>query len=559
MFPVIARICLQVAWILPLLIATSAGQDKKDASSRLTSETLLQEEAQDYYERWLKQDVVYIITPDERAVFEKLSTPEEKERFIEQFWQRRDPEPRTAANEFKEEHYRRIAYANEKFTSGYAGWRTDRGRIYIIHGPPTQIESYPGAGRYRRPIEEGGGTTATYPFEIWHYRYIEGLGSDIKLEFVDSTLSGEYSLAYNPSEKDAFFNMPGMGLTEAEESGLMDKSQRREFTGALRQPFEIVTGDNDPFQRFARYSQVLAPHSLKHPELTPLIDTAITYDSLPVLIREDYFLLSADEAVVPISIRLENRDLQFTRGENGVYYVRIAIYGRLTDLSNRVVSEFDEELLASFPESQLAEGRKKASIYQKILFINQKMPYKLDLVVKDLGGEKVSVIRKGLRSPVFVRNELTMSSLLLAERMQVWKDAPEVGARFVLGDVKVYPTIDETFSPPGPLGVYFHIYGAALDQSARAPLLQVTYRVFDGQGQVVRELLDADNESVHFFSDERIILMRKIDLQDFPPGVYSLGVEVEDRISERSVNGRARFVVQDTIPHSNRATNEHRR
>ena len=105
--------------------------------------------------------------PEERDVFENLTTHEEKARFIEQFWYRRDPDPRTSFNEFKEEHYRRIAYANQWFKSGKPGWKTDRGRIYIMHGPPDETESHPAGGQYQRPTYQGGGFTSTYPFEIW--------------------------------------------------------------------------------------------------------------------------------------------------------------------------------------------------------------------------------------------------------------------------------------------------------------------------------------------------------------------------------------------------------
>src|SRR5262245_13547007 len=102
------------------------------------------ESSADHYKKWLDEDVFYIISTQEREVFTKLSTNEEKDHFIEQFWMRRDPDPATSANEFKEEHYRRIQYANERFTSGKPGWRSDRGRFYIKFGPPDQKESYAG-------------------------------------------------------------------------------------------------------------------------------------------------------------------------------------------------------------------------------------------------------------------------------------------------------------------------------------------------------------------------------------------------------------------------------
>jgi GWxTD domain-containing protein len=116
--------------------------------------------------RWLDEDVAYIITSEERSAFKHLKTDEEREQFIESFWLRRDPTPDTIDNEYKDDHFQRIAYANEHFASGIPGWKTDRGRIYIMYGKPDEIESHPSGGTYDRPIEEGGGTTSTFPFEI---------------------------------------------------------------------------------------------------------------------------------------------------------------------------------------------------------------------------------------------------------------------------------------------------------------------------------------------------------------------------------------------------------
>ena len=167
----------------------------------------------DHYKKWMDEDVTYIISDDEKATFKALSNEEERENFVEQFWARRNPDPRSGDNAFKEEHYRRIAYANENYTSGMAGWRTDRGRIYIMFGRPDQLESHPTGGAYDRPYNEGGGQTSTYPFEKWWYRHIEGVGDDIEIEFVDKSMSGEYRMAMLPEEKDALINVPNVGLT----------------------------------------------------------------------------------------------------------------------------------------------------------------------------------------------------------------------------------------------------------------------------------------------------------------------------------------------------------
>ena len=196
----------------------------------------LQKELDSPYKKWLQEEVPYIISDEERTAFLRLQTNEEREQFIESFWQRRNPDPDSVENSFKEEHYRRIAYANERFASGIPGWRTDRGRIYIIWGPPDEIEAHPTGGVYDRPMEKGGGSTTTYPFEDWRYRHMDGIGDNIIIEFVDTTGSGEYHMSMDPGEKDALAMVPGAGLSTLEQMGLSDKTQRFNRTDGSTAP-----------------------------------------------------------------------------------------------------------------------------------------------------------------------------------------------------------------------------------------------------------------------------------------------------------------------------------
>ena len=152
------------------------------------------------WQKWLNEDVVYIITDEEKAAFERLNTDQERQHFVEQFWARRDPTPGTAENEFKEEHYRRLAFANQHFASSQPGWKTDRGRIYIRYGPPDEIDSHPSGNGYRRPESEGGGVASTYPFEDWRYNHFDGVGK-LTIEFVDISSSGEFRMTLDPKEK----------------------------------------------------------------------------------------------------------------------------------------------------------------------------------------------------------------------------------------------------------------------------------------------------------------------------------------------------------------------
>src|SRR4029450_4779612 len=184
----------------------------------------VKQELKKAYVEWIN-DVDPILTQSERDAWKKLATDEEREQFIKVVWDSRDPDPDTEENEFKEQFYERIAYANEHLTSGKAGRLTDRGRVYIKFGKPDEIESHPAGGSYERPSWEGGGSTTTYPFEKWFYRHIPNVRSGIELEFVDPTGSGEFRLARNPDEKDALLHVGG-GPTFAELSGMETRAQR---------------------------------------------------------------------------------------------------------------------------------------------------------------------------------------------------------------------------------------------------------------------------------------------------------------------------------------------
>ena len=205
-FPRLAAVLALVLFVSSTALAQQPSANPEQKPRKITKEP------KKAYVEWIK-DVDLILTQAERDAWKKLQTDDEREKFIEDFWRSRDPDPDTEENEFKQEFFERIAYANEHFSSGKPGRLTDRGRIYIKFGKPDEIESHPAGGAYERPSYEGGGSTSTYPFEKWFYRYIPNVRNGVELEFVDPTGSGEYRLARNPDEKDALINIPGAGQT----------------------------------------------------------------------------------------------------------------------------------------------------------------------------------------------------------------------------------------------------------------------------------------------------------------------------------------------------------
>lgn len=190
------------AWQTPPAPQTApAPISQKEREAR---QEKLRQELVTPYRKWLNEDVAYIIEDRERAAFKQLQTDEEREHFIEQFWLRRDPTPGTVENEFKEEHYRRIGYANEHFAGGIPGWKTDRGRIYITYGPPDEKESHPSGDR--------GGP----PYEEWRYRMIQGIGKDVIVRFVDEKRDGTYRMQSDPAVPHGLVMPPPRKPAQAE-------------------------------------------------------------------------------------------------------------------------------------------------------------------------------------------------------------------------------------------------------------------------------------------------------------------------------------------------------
>src|SRR5215831_1143508 len=309
---------------------------KKEEAAKRSRE---QENASRVFRKWLNQDVAYIITDEERATFKRLQTDEEREQFIEQFWLRRDPTPDTVENEFKEDHYARIAYANERFASGIPGWKTDRGRIYILYGKPAEIESHAAGGTYERPIQEGGGTTSTFPFEIWRYRYIEGIGNEVILEFVDPTMSGEYHLTTDPNEKDALLRVPGAGLTFDEQINGTDKGNRINGLGnpgMFGQPSAIGNSMyGNQFDRIALMANIFRPPEIKFKDLEAIVTTKLSFNLLPFRFRTDFVRVTEDSDLTPITILMQNKDLAFQE-QQGSHRAVVNFFGKITGITGRI-------------------------------------------------------------------------------------------------------------------------------------------------------------------------------------------------------------------------------
>src|SRR5690242_18877051 len=454
---------------------TSAPQKLTKAQKRKMKNAY--KELDDQYKQWLNEDVVYIISPEERSAFLQLATNEEREQFIEQFWLRRSSNPDLPDNDFKEEHYRRIAYANEHYASGIPGWKTDRGRIYIIWGAPDEVDSHPTGGTYDRPMEEGGGSTTTYPWEKWRYRYLEGIGENVELEFVDPSGSGEYHLTMDPSEKDALLHVPGAGLSLMEEMGLASKTDRFTRSDGTNLPTTMggQPASMNEFNRLELYAKIQQPPPVKFKDLEALVTSRIVRDQVHFMWRTDFLKVTNDTVLVPVTIQIPNNQLSF-QSKDGVHSATLNIFGRVSTLTGRVVQTFEDAVAKDFPDSLFQQSVKLQSIYQKALPLRPGL-YRLDLVIKDVQSGNVGVVNTRLAVPRYEDEKLEASSLILADQIER-VPAKQIGAgQFVIGSSKVRPRLEGDFTPQDKLGIYMQVYNLKPDEQTHKSNATFLYTV----------------------------------------------------------------------------------
>ncbi|MGA2261156.1 MAG: GWxTD domain-containing protein [Acidobacteriota bacterium] len=495
----------------------------------------------DYYKKWLNEDVTYIITSEEKDTFKALTTDEERDNFIEQFWARRNEDPREGGNTFKVEHYRRIIYANERFASGIPGWKTDRGRIYIMYGEPDGKESHPSGGSYQREFYEGGGETSVYPFERWRYRHIDNVGDDVELEFVDKTFSGEYRLAMDSEEKDALLNVPNAGLTDSEQMGLTKKEDRVNYGLGGGDQANFQRSKDAPFERLARYFNVQRPPQIKFADLKGQVTTRVTYTQLPYSMRTDFLRLSTTKVLVPITIELDNKNLEFKK-EQQFNRASVNVYGEVTTLQGRVAAEFEDTISAEYTDEFFEAGKTKRSTYQKIVMLDAGQRYRLDLVLKDLNSNYIGSMSYGIPVPRFEGEELQASSVILANYVQPVPPTYDQLERFVIGDMKVQPNVKAEYYDKQVLIPYLQVYNAAYDETTFEPSLQISYLIKSGD-KVVQDIEDTKGRTVQFTSGQRVVIVAQIPVTNVPIGKYNLEIKILDRISNKTLTTNADFQV----------------
>jgi GWxTD domain-containing protein len=511
-----------------------------------TSSKALKQELSSTYKKWLKEDVKYIITPEEEAAFKQLSNDEERDQFIEQFWLRRDPTPDTPENEFKEEHYRRIAYANEHYAAGIPGWKTDRGRIYIIWGPPDQIESHPTGGTYDRPQQEGGGTTTTYPYEDWRYRYLEGVGQNINLEFVDPCSCGEYHLTTDTNEKDALLHTPG-GSTMYEQMGMGSKTDRMDPFASNASPVQGLENSKE-FDKLEMMAKVQAPPQVKFKDLEEVVSHKINVNLMPFEVRTDYVKVTGDTVLVPVTLQVKNKDITFV-SKDGIQRGTVNIFGRVTGITGRVAQTFEDTVQVDVPTELLEKTQEHSSLYWKAVPLRPGR-YRIDIVVKDVNGDRVGTWSHGIMVPEYNEDKLASSSLILTDSMEKVASKNVGSGSFVIGETKLtYPHLDGADGKPASfkrdqrMSLWMQVYNLQADEKTKKASANIEYEIVNiSNNQAVLH----SSESTDGMGNvgDQVTLEKSLSLNAFQPGVYKLTVKVGDNVSKQQIAPSVRFAVE---------------
>ena len=502
------------------------------------------------YKKWLNEDVRYIITPEEEQTFKQLSNDEERDVFIENFWLRRDPTPDTPENEFKEEHYRRIAYANEHFAAGIPGWRSDRGRMYIQYGPPDEIESHPSGGTYQRPMDEGGGSTSTYPFEDWRWRYIEGIGQEVIVEFVDTCQCGDYHMTMDRSEKDALLMVPNAGLTFSEEMGMTSKNDRFTHAGLERlglDPGQQGAQSGKEFDRLEQFFKLQRPPQIKFKELDEIVTHKIRYNLMPFDVRSDFVKVTSDTVLVPVTVQVQNKDITF-ENKDGVARGLVNIYGRVTTMTEKIAQTFEDTVGIDVPGELLEKTMQNHSIYWKALPLRPGR-YRMDIVVKDVKGDRVGTWTKALTVPDFGDEKLASSTLILADVMEKVPSKSVGAGNFVIGDTKVRPRVEHSDGKPASfkreqrMNFWMQVYNLGIDGQSKKPSATIEYDVVNtATNKPVAHMVETTEQMSKV--GEQITLERSMPLTSLPPGTYRLTIKVNDNISKQTITPSANFAVE---------------
>jgi GWxTD domain-containing protein len=517
--------------IMILLAQLAVGQKQRVTVDPQDKQRKVKREPDDAFRKWL-DEVGPILSAGQIKAFEKLTTNEEREKFIETIWHSLDPDPDTEENEYREAYYERLAFVNEHFSSGIPGYKTDRGRIYLKFGKPDEVDSHPAGGAYQRDVSEGGGSTSTYPFEKWYYRNLPGRpGADI--EFVDPTGTGEYRLARNPFEKDAMLTVPGAAPTT---NGISQADLVAASKG-IGNPFSFRESDS-PFQwqDLQRIIDAPLPAPKNDPFGVGISETPKIEDNpLSFEAAFGFFRLDDNRVITTITVQTENTELSF-HNSGGAQVASANIVGRIVNVAGRRVNFFEDVVTTTATPQDLMDAKSRKSAYQKTIVLGPGH-YKADLIVRDPNTGATGVRHLGFEVPKY-GSALAVSSIILCAVLE--KSDDPSSRQFTIGDQKVIPNISARFRRGAPVGIYLQLYNAGTDQTTLRPSVDVEYALLKDGKEVEKRTEDWRHIKM---TGDRLNLSQLIDSRALTPGAYAIEVRIKDEVSGQALTRRESFSV----------------
>jgi GWxTD domain-containing protein len=450
--------------------------------------------------QWLEEVVPYIITPKEKEFFINLPNEEERGKFIETFWKKRDPNPQTPENEFKVEYYKRLAAANKLFSSGgITGWRTDRGKIYILLGPPKEIQ------RDMNPQSQSNALVSVFPGpkETWQYWGLANPNLPYNMEFVfsDKFGTGNYVLE-NTYRVDTGRNRP------------FDASQ---ITYQFDYQEMMAEAQKNPFEGFDKLKEV--------------ITTQVSYTHIPFQAEVFYFKGAEKKTFIPLALEIQPSTLTFKAIEDKEYFS----LGLILNVSNslgQIIFERSKDLNFKIAGAGVNPRQEKPFLIETALNL-EPGSYKLHLLVLDNFCGKVGTSHEDLIVPSFSSEELAVSDILLTSQAPAALEKTEQ-AREQTGARRVFRASEE-------LNVYFEVYNLTLDPATGSNKFNVDYSFVQG-GKVVTQVPSA---SIKPTAEKDCRVQISFRLRNFKAGEYALRIKVTDELSGKSQARETPFVIVD--------------
>ena len=481
-------------------------------------------------ERWPREYVRWIMTDEERKRYKNLVTDEQRIGFVEGFWRRRDPSAGTPDNEYRSQYLECYAFVARAFSAGRPGWSTDRGRIYLILGPPHSIERNP-MGRYG--LER--------PSEIWTFNNlgIPGVPASLDVTFVDFKGTGDFEIVSDLDSTAAIVNELGFA-----ESNLLALAMRR------AEPREDL-GMVDPRTGFNRVRDVDTTHlmmreldlqqqlrAIEDPSrsitLEEVVEARASFDRLLVLASAGV-VYSGTEVRVSVSFGVPYRVLSIERAGDQVQY-RLDYLVRLMNEEDVEVARREDALTIRLPADQEAQSKRRMLNLEESLAVEPGR-YRLQVLVRDLSRETFGLVERDLEVAPARSVGLSLSSLFIAGA--IIKGASLATSRpFQFGPVRVVPSLDGRFGQDQSMGFYLEAYGTQNDVDGRKRIKVEIFvmrddRLFMG---IPINYLRPDAEPVG--------ISAMIPLRKCPPGDYALRVRVTDQVTGERLEKESPFTVR---------------